>query len=234
MDESLSIPTATSFRTLEVDTLAERRAALKAAGRKLSFTHLIAWAIVQAARDMPVMANSFAEVDGKPHRVTPGAISLGLAVDMQRKDGSRSLVVPVIRDASTLSFESFVTAYDEAVFGARDNKLAPDAYQGAQITLTNPGGLGTVASVPRLMPGQGTIVATGAIGYPAGLASARPEALRELGVEKVMTMTSTYDHRVIQGAESGAFLAEIDRLLGGADGFYDQVRADLGLGAAQV
>ncbi|MEK6228476.1 MAG: biotin/lipoyl-containing protein, partial [Actinomycetota bacterium] len=231
MDESRSIPTATSFRTLEVDTLAERRAALKAAGRKLSFTHLIAWAIVQAARDMPVMANSFAEVDGKPHRVTPGAISLGLAVDMQRKDGSRSLVVPVIRDASTLSFESFVTAYDEAVFGARDNKLAPDAYQGAQITLTNPGGIGTVASVPRLMPGQGTIVATGAIGYPAGLSGVDAGKLGELGVTKVMTMTSTYDHRVIQGAESGAFLKRVDELLQGQDGFYEKVLSALGVDA---
>ncbi|HZI91595.1 MAG TPA: multifunctional oxoglutarate decarboxylase/oxoglutarate dehydrogenase thiamine pyrophosphate-binding subunit/dihydrolipoyllysine-residue succinyltransferase subunit [Thermoleophilaceae bacterium] len=234
MDESLSIPTATSFRTLEVDTLAERRAALKAAGRKLSFTHLIAWAIVQAARDMPVMANSFAEVDGKPHRVTPGAISLGLAVDMQRKDGSRSLVVPVIRDASTLSFESFVTAYDEAVFGARDNKLAPDAYQGAQITLTNPGGIGTVASVPRLMPGQGTIVATGAIGYPAGLTGVDAGNLGELGVTKVMTMTSTYDHRVIQGAESGAFLKRVDELLQGQDGFYEKVLSALGVDADRV
>ena len=229
MEESRSIPTATSFRTLEVDTLAERRAALKAAGRKLSFTHLIAWAIVQATRDMPVMANSFAEADGKPQRVTPGAISLGLAVDMQRKDGSRSLVVPVIHDASTLNFESFVAAYDEAVFGARDNKLTPDAYQGAQITLTNPGGIGTVASVPRLMPGQGTIVATGAIGYPAGLTGIDADKLGELGVSKVMTMTSTYDHRVIQGAESGAFLKRVDELLQGADGFYEQVLSALGV-----
>nr|MBA3305719.1 2-oxo acid dehydrogenase subunit E2 [Thermoleophilaceae bacterium] len=213
MDESRSIPTATSFRTLAVDRLAERRTTLKGAGRKLSFTHLIAWAIVRAIHDMPVMAHSFAEVDGKPHRVTPGTLSLGLAVDMQRKDGSRSLVVPVIRDAGTMTFSDFVAAYDEAVAGARDNKLAPDAYAGAQITLTNPGGIGTVASVPRLMPGQGTIIATGAIGYPPGLAQADPAKLAELGVAKVMTMTSTYDHRVIQGAESGAFLKRIDELL---------------------
>ncbi len=220
MDESRSIPTATSFRTLEVDVLADRRSTLKAAGRKLSFTHLIAWAIVKATDELGVMAHSFAEVDGKPHRVTPGTVSLGLAVDMQRKDGTRSLVVPVIRDASTKTFAEFVTAYDEAVAGARDNKLPPDAYSGAQITLTNPGGIGTVASVPRLMPGQGTIVATGAIGYPAGLAQVEAERLTELGVAKVMTMTSTYDHRVIQGAESGSFLKRIDELLQGADGFY--------------
>src|SRR5215218_5951159 len=234
MDESRSIPTATSFRTLPVDALAARRAALKAAGKKLSFTHLIAWAIVRATDDMPVMANAFAEVDGKPHRVTPSAVSLGLAVDVERKDGSRSLVVPVIHDASRLSFADFVAAYDAAVAGARDNKLQPDAYQGANITLTNPGGIGTVASVPRLMPGQGTIVATGAIGYPPGLAQADPRQLGELGVAKVMTMTSTYDHRVIQGAESGQFLARVDELLQGADGFYEDVFRALEVDPAQV
>ncbi len=234
MEDSRSIPTATSFRTLPVDTLATRRTELKAAGRKLSFTHLIAWAIVKATDDMPVMANSFAEVDGKPHRVTPGAVSLGLAVDMQRKDGTRSLVVPVIHGASEMSFTEFVAAYDEAVAGARDNKLAPDAYQGAQITLTNPGGIGTVASVPRLMPGQGTIVATGAIGFPPGLAQADPGALKEMGVAKVMTMTSTYDHRVIQGAESGAFLKRIDELLQGDDGFYADVLEALGVSSERM
>jgi 2-oxoglutarate decarboxylase len=234
MDESRSIPTATSFRTLPVDALAARRGALKAAGKKLSFTHLIAWAIVRATDDMPVMANAFAEVDGKPHRVTPSAVSLGLAVDAERKDGSRSLVVPVIHDASKLSFADFVAAYDAAVAGARDNKLQPDAYQGANITLTNPGGIGTVASVPRLMPGQGTIVATGAIGYPPGLAQADPRQLGELGVAKVMTMTSTYDHRVIQGAESGQFLARVDELLQGADGFYENVFRALDVDPMQV
>ncbi|MEX2413151.1 MAG: 2-oxo acid dehydrogenase subunit E2, partial [Thermoleophilaceae bacterium] len=233
MDESRSIPTATSFRTLAVDALARRRGALKAAGKRLSFTHLIAWAIVRATDDMPVMAHSFREVDGKPHRVTPDAVNLGLAVDVERKDGARSLVVPVLHGASRLSFPDFVAAYDEAVAGARDNTLAPDAYQGAQITLTNPGGIGTVASVPRLMPGQGTIVATGAIGYPPGLAQANPRQLAELGVAKVMTMTSTYDHRVIQGAESGRFLARVDELLQGADGFYDSLFAALGVDIAK-
>jgi multifunctional 2-oxoglutarate metabolism enzyme len=234
MDESRSIPTATSFRTLPVDSLAAHRAQLKAAGKKLSFTHLIAWAIVKATIDMPVMANSYAEADGKPQRVIPGATSLGLAVDVERKDGTRSLVVPVIRDASSLEFPDFVAAYDEAVVGARDNTLPPDGYQGANVTLTNPGGIGTVASVPRLMPGQGTIVATGAIGYPPGLAQADPEKLSEMGVAKVMTMTSTYDHRVIQGAESGAFLKRVDELLQGADGFYDSVFTALGVESGRV
>ena len=231
MDESRSIPTATSFRTLQVDVLDARRRELKDAGRKLSFTHLIAWAVVQAARDMPVMGNSYTEQDGKPQRVVPAAISLGLAVDVERKDGTRSLVVPVLANASQLGFADFVASYDELVAGARDNTLAPDAYAGANISLTNPGGIGTVASVPRLMPGQGTIVATGAIGYPPGLTGVTPEALKELGVQKVMTMTSTYDHRVIQGAESGAFLRRVDQLLQGEDGFYDGVLDSLGLDA---
>ncbi len=229
MNESRSIPTATSFRTLPVDTLDARRRVLKDAGKKLSFTHLIAWAIVEATRDMPVMSHAYAEQDGTPLRVTPDGVSLGLAVDVERKDGSRSLVVPVIKQADELDFPTFAARYDEAVAGARDNTLPPEAYQGANITLTNPGGIGTVASVPRLMPGQGTIVATGAIGYPPGLGSVDPAKLRELAVSKVMTMTSTYDHRVIQGAESGAFLRRIDQLLQGEDGFYEQIFGTLGV-----
>jgi 2-oxoglutarate dehydrogenase E1 component len=229
MNDSRSIPTATSFRTVPVALLDARRRELKASDRRLSFTHLIAWAIVQAARDMPVMGNAYAEKDGKPQRVMPAAISLGLAVDVERKDGTRTLVVPVLEDAGEMGFADLVARYDELVAGARDNTLPPDAYQGANITLTNPGGLGTVASVPRLMPGQGTIVATGAIGYPPGLSGVEPKRLAELGIEKVMTMTSTYDHRVIQGAESGSFLRRIDELLQGEDGFYDGVFEALGL-----
>src|SRR3954466_12886999 len=219
MDQSRSIPTATSFRTLEVDTLDQRRAALKAGGKKISFTHIIAWAIVKAAQKMPVMGNSFEERDGKPFRIVQGGLGLGLAVDVERKDGTRSLVVPVIHNVGALTFEQFVKAYDEAVIGARDNTLGADAYQGANITLTNPGGIGTVASVPRLMPGQGTIIAAGALGYPAGFKS----RAKDLGVSKVLTMTSTYDHRVIQGAESGEFLKTIDGLLQGEDSFYEEI-----------
>src|SRR4051812_40622383 len=230
MNESRSIPTATSFRTLEVDTLDGRRKQLKGAGKKLSFTHLIAWAIVQAAKDMPVMTNAYAESeDGKPQRVIPEGVSLGLAVDVERKDGTRSLVVPVLHQANELDFPSFAARYDELVVGARDNTLKPDAYAGANISLTNPGGIGTVASVPRLMPGQGTIVATGAISAPPGLKNVDPVKLRELGVGKVMTMTSTYDHRVIQGAESGQFLRRIDELLQGEAGFYESVFRELGV-----
>jgi len=231
MDESRAIPTATSFRTIPVDALDGARKELKGEGKKLSFTHLIAWAIVRAAEDWPVMGHSYAEAGGKPQRVAPVSLSLGLAVDVERKDGTRSLVVPVIHGAGELDFATFVARYDELVAGARDNTLAPDAYQGANVTLTNPGGLGTVASVPRLMPGQGTIVAAGAIGYPPGLTAVDPDRLRELGVQKVTTMTSTYDHRVIQGAESGSFLRRIDQLLQGEDGFYDTVFGALGLSA---
>jgi multifunctional 2-oxoglutarate metabolism enzyme len=226
MEESRSIPTATSFRTVPVAVLEQRRSQLKEAGRRISYTHLIAYAIALAATvDMPVMANHFAETEGKPYRVDDGACNLGLAVDVEKKDGSRTLMVPVIRDAGRLSFDGFVRAYDALVQRARTNTLTADDLSGANVTLTNPGGIGTVASVPRLMVGQGTIVATGAIGYPPGLASVGPQ----IGAEKVMTMTSTYDHRIIQGAESGRFLAQIDSSLQGEAGFYERVFEDLGL-----
>ncbi len=225
MEESRSIPTATSFRTLTVTTLDARRRELKAAGRKVSFTHLIAYAIARAGEDMPVMGNHFAEIEGKPHRVLDGQVNLGLAVDVEKKDGSRTLMVPVIRDAGRLPFDSFLAAYDALVEKARTNTLTTDDLMGANVTLTNPGGIGTVASVPRLMPGQGTIVATGSIAYPAGLANVGAM----IGADKVMTMTSTYDHRIIQGAESGRFLARIESYLQGEDGFYDELFAALGV-----
>ena len=225
MQQSLSIPTATSFRTLTVTMLDARRRELKAAGRPVSFTHLIAYALARAGETMPVMATHFAEIEGRPHRIDDGQVNLGLAVDVEKKDGSRTLVVPVIRDAALLTFERFVEAYDALVEKARTNALSADDLQGANITLTNPGGIGTIASVPRLMPGGGTIVATGAIAYPPGLAGVGAS----LGVEKVMTMTSTYDHRIIQGAESGRFLAEIERRLQGEQNFYEEVFAALGL-----
>ncbi len=225
MDESRAIPTATSFRTLTVTQLEGRRRELKAAQKKVSFTHLIAYAIARAADDMPVMAEHFEEVDGKPHRVNDGQVNLGLAVDVQKKDGTRTLMVPVIRDAGRLSFESFLTAYDGLVEKARTNTLTADDLVGGNVTLTNPGGLGTVASVPRLMNGQGTIVATGSIAYPVGLGNVGAE----LGAEKVMTMTSTYDHRIIQGAESGRFLALIEEYLQGEHDFYGSVFASLGV-----
>ena len=173
---------------------------------------------------MPVMANHFLDLDGVPHRVQDGAANLGLAVDVEKKDGSRTLMVPVIRDAGRLSFREFLDAYNALVEKSRTNALTPDELTGGNLTLTNPGGLGTSASVPRLMVGQGTIIATGSIAYPPGLDAIGPA----IGAEKVMTMTSTYDHRIIQGAESGRFLARIDEYLQGQDGFYEAVFSSLG------
>ena len=225
MDESREIPTATTVRTIVVDTLDGRRRQLKEAGAKVSFTHLIAYAIVRAASEMAVMADHFDHLDDRPARVRDGVINLGLAVDVERRDGSRTLMVPVIRDAGAQGFDAFLAAYDALVEKARTNTLTADDLVGANLTLTNPGGLGTTASVPRLMKGQGTIVATGQIGFPPGLA----EIGERIGAQRVMTLTSTYDHRIIQGAESGRFLARVEALLTGEDGFYDDVFAALGV-----
>jgi multifunctional 2-oxoglutarate metabolism enzyme len=237
MERSRDIPTATSFRTISVDVLDARRRELNLAlastgtAGKVSFTHLIGFAIARAAKERPEMTAHFARTaDGKPARVA-GNPHLGIAVDSTRKDGSRFLVVPVIRDAATRSFGDFRAEYERLIERARNNTLSADELQGATITLTNPGGIGTVASVPRLMPGQGAIIAAGAVGYPPELASIAEARLRELGASKVMTLTSTYDHRVIQGAQSGEFLARVAALLDGADDFYEDVFAGLGLPA---
>jgi 2-oxoglutarate decarboxylase len=240
MERSRDIPTATSFRSVAVDILDARRrqlnGALAAAGKtgKVSFTHLIGYAIARAAGASPAMTTHFARTqDGKPARV-PGPAHLGLAVDSVRKDGSRSLVVPVIRDAAKRAFNDFRDEYERLIERARSGTLSVEELQGATLTLTNPGGIGTVASVPRLMPGQGTIIAVGAIGLPAEWRNVPEASLRELRIGKVMTMSSTYDHRVIQGAESGEFLGRIESLLDGADGFYEDVAASLGLNLAPL
>ena len=228
MEQSLSIPTATSFRTLAVDVLDARRkelnAAIKAAGRseKISFTHLIAYALARTAHEMPCITYSFRRENGQPVRVEPG-IHLGLAVDTERKDGSRFLVVPVIKNADALNFVQFRTQYEELVSKARDNKLTADDLQGASFTLTNPGGIGTMASVPRLTAGNGAIIAVGALGYPPEFGNANEQTLRSFGISKIMQMTNTYDHRVIQGAQSGDFLRRVDDLLRGKDGFYETI-----------
>jgi 2-oxoglutarate decarboxylase len=237
MEQSLTIPTATSFRTFGVGTLEARRAelnaALKAAGRteKISFTHLIAFALVCVAREFPAIVTSFRREGATANRVENG-VALGIAVDTERKDGSRFLVVPVIKNAANLDFPAFRAVYELLVQKAREGKLAADDLSGASFTLTNPGGIGTVASVPRLTAGQGSIIAAGAIGYPPGFAKADPGALRELGVEKILTLTSTYDHRVIQGAQSGEYLKRVDDLLQGQAGFYDALFESLQLGRA--
>jgi multifunctional 2-oxoglutarate metabolism enzyme len=231
MDESRSIPTATSFRTMTVTAMDGRRKELKNAGEKVSFTHLIAYAIALAVQqEMPVMSNHFDSEDGKPVRVDDGAVNLGIAVDVEKKDGSRTLMVPVIRDAGRMAFKDFKAAFDALIDKARTNTLTADDLTGGNITLTNPGGIGTVMSVPRLMVGQGTIIATGSIAYPVGLGNIGAV----IGAEKVMSMTSTYDHRLIQGAESGRFLKTIEDYLQGEKGFYEGVFAsmDVQLGPA--
>jgi 2-oxoglutarate decarboxylase len=237
MEQSLTIPTATSFRTLGVGALeakrAELNAALRGAGRneKVSFTHLIAFALVRAASQDQAIVTSFRREGASSARVESG-VALGIAVDTERKDGSRFLMVPVIKHAASLDFVAFRSTYEDLIGRARDGKLAADDLTGATFTLTNPGGIGTSASVPRLMAGQGTIIAAGAIAYPPGLAHANDQALKQLGVEKTLTLTSTYDHRVIQGAQSGEFLKRVDELLQGQDGFYDAVFAGFGFATA--
>ncbi|HEX2264771.1 MAG TPA: 2-oxo acid dehydrogenase subunit E2, partial [Solirubrobacterales bacterium] len=238
MDESRAVPTATSFRTIAVDTLDAKRkainAVLKDRGLKVSFTHLVAWAIVQATKDFPVMVRVFEQRDGKPHAIDGSPVNLGIAVDVEKKDGSHSLMVPAIKNAGELDFTGFHSHYEELIARTRENKLSADDFQGTNISLTNPGGIGTMASVPRLLSGQSAIIATGSIAYPPEWKHASPERLKQLGVSKVMTLTSTYDHRVIQGAESGAFLRRVEELLQGEDGFYESVASDLGFEPAVV
>jgi 2-oxoglutarate decarboxylase len=217
MTESLAVPTATSFREIDVAMLEAERATLNAAlpPRKISYTHLLAFAVAQAAAVHSGMAAFYREIEGHPHRVEPARIGLGLAVDVEQRDGARLLLVPIIAGADDLTFPEFIAAFDDLVERARTGRLSADDLAGGTITLTNPGTLGTSASVPRLLAGQGAIVATGAV--------------RQVGGRRLMTISSTYDHRVIQGAQSGRFLATIDELLQGSDGFYDYIATSLGL-----
>ncbi len=232
MAASLAIPVATSQRQLPMRVIEEnrniinKRRALQ--GRsKLSFTHLIAWAIVKALKTNPSLNHAFAENGGEPFRVVRNQVNIGLAVDVAGKDGSRSLKVPNVKNADTMNFAQFVAAYDDIVTRARTNKLQISDFEGTTISLTNPGTVGTLGSIPRLMPGQGAIIATGAIDYPAEFAAASEETKALLGLSKVLTVTCTYDHRIIQGAESGAFLGALQQLLMGGDGFFEGVFHDL-------
>ena len=233
MNESRQMPTATSFRTLAVDTLDAKRKAINSQlaerGLKVSFTHVIAWAIVRAAHEFQVMARTYEERDGKPFVVENSQINLGIAVDVERRDGSRGLMVPVVKAANGQDFAGFHSSYEDLISKTRENKLTADDFAGTNMTLTNPGGIGTVASVPRLLQGQGTIIATGSIAYPAEWAHATADRIKALGISKVMTMTSTYDHRIIQGAESGQFLRRIDQFLQGEDSFYEELASELGI-----
>ena len=232
MEASLSLPTATSVRTLPVKVLEENRRLLNqhlAArnGLKISYTHIIAYAMVRALQELPSMNAAFARIGGIPHRTDRSQVNVGLAIDLTRKDGTRSLAVPNVKDAGSMDFAAFVDAYDTLVRKARGNALDPSDFLDTSITLTNPGTVGTVASIPRLMPGQGAIIATGAINYPSEIQGMSAESRSTLGFSKVMAMTCTYDHRVIHGAESGQFLARIHSLLLGDDNFYDQLFSHL-------
>ncbi len=228
MDASLSVPTATSVRSVPVKLLWDNRVVInnhlaRARGGKVSFTHVIGFALVKALRDYPEMNNGYDDVDGKPHLVQPAHINLGLAIDLPKSDGSRQLLVPSIKAAERMDFAAFWTAYEDVIRRARNNKLEVSDFQQTTISLTNPGTIGTNHSVPRLMKGQGCIIGVGSMEHPPEFQGASEETLTRNAISKVMTLTSTYDHRVIQGAQSGEFLRRVHQLLLGADGFYDEI-----------
>jgi 2-oxoglutarate decarboxylase len=228
METSLTVPTATSVRSLPVKLLIDQRVVInnhlrRARGGKVSYTHLIGYAMVQALKTVPEMNNGYELVDGKPTMVVPAHVNLGLAIDLPRPDGTRQLLVPSIKSCERLDFAQFWTAYEEMVKKARAGSLTVEDFAGTTITLTNPGTIGTNHSVPRLMQGQGAIIGVGSMEYPPEFQGSDPDRLSDMSVSKIMTLTSTYDHRVIQGAQSGVYLARLHALLLGEDGFYDDV-----------
>ncbi|MBN2318215.1 MAG: multifunctional oxoglutarate decarboxylase/oxoglutarate dehydrogenase thiamine pyrophosphate-binding subunit/dihydrolipoyllysine-residue succinyltransferase subunit [Acidobacteria bacterium] len=234
MEASLAVPTATSYRTIPVKLLDENRKIineyLDAEGKnRISFTHLISWAIVCALRDHPGINASFDLIDGAPHRRLNKGINLGIAVDSARKDGTRTLLVPNIKNVETLSFRGLLQAYNEILERVRKGVFTPSDFQNTTVTLTNPGTVGTFFSVPRLVQGQGSVIATGSIEYPSEYHAWSSEALSSLGLSKVMNISCTYDHRIIQGAESGEFLGRVKGLLMGEDSFYENIFDDLQL-----
>ncbi|MFI7002948.1 multifunctional oxoglutarate decarboxylase/oxoglutarate dehydrogenase thiamine pyrophosphate-binding subunit/dihydrolipoyllysine-residue succinyltransferase subunit [Nocardia sp. NPDC050175] len=230
---SLTIPTATSVRAIPAKLMIDNRLVInnhlaRTRGGKISFTHLLGFAIVKAVNSFPNMNRHFAEIDGKPNAIAPAHTNLGLAIDLPGKDGSRSLVVAAIKGTEEMTFGQFHTAYEDVVRRARDGKLTADDFAGVTISLTNPGTIGTVHSVPRLMPGQGAIIGAGAMEFPAEFQGMSDERIADIGVGKLITLTSTYDHRIIQGAESGDFLRTIHQLLI-SDEFYDEIFHGLGV-----
>jgi multifunctional 2-oxoglutarate metabolism enzyme len=233
MEASLAVPTATSQRQIPIKLLEENRRVinqyLAAAKRKVSYTHIIAYAIIKALKTFPQLNDSFDAADGAAYRLRHSGVNFGVAVDVTKKDGSRTLLVPNLKGADKMSFRQLLDAYDDVVKRARGGKLQIEDFQGTTISLTNPGTIGTTASNPRLMQGQGVIVATGAIEYPPEYQAMSPESLSRIGISKIITLTSTYDHRIVQGAESGAFLARLDEMLRGQHEFYDDIFSDLGI-----
>jgi 2-oxoglutarate decarboxylase len=239
MEASLAVPTATSQRRIPVKLLEENRRIINTHLHdndrgKASFTHLIAFAMLRALENFPQMNDGFETVDGQALRLKRESVNLGIAIDLEKKDGTRTLLVPNIKHANRMRFSEFLEAYDDVVTRARAGKLQIPDFQGTTISLTNPGTIGTVASTPRLMPGQSLIVATGAIEYPAEYQSIHPSIVPQLGISKAITISSTYDHRIVQGAESGAFLARVHELLLGKDKFYENIFLDLGIAHAPL
>ncbi|HEY5135189.1 MAG TPA: multifunctional oxoglutarate decarboxylase/oxoglutarate dehydrogenase thiamine pyrophosphate-binding subunit/dihydrolipoyllysine-residue succinyltransferase subunit [Candidatus Nanopelagicales bacterium] len=232
MEESLSVPVATSVRAVPVKLLIDNRVVInnhlaRGRGGKVSFTHLIGWALVQALKTMPSMNSGFAHVDGKPAVLQNERVNLGIAIDLAKPDGGRQLLVPNIKNADRMDFATFWSTYEELVRKARGGKLVVDDFTGTTVSLTNPGGIGTVHSVPRLMQGQGAIIGVGAMDYPAEWQGAAQETIDRHAISKITTLTSTYDHRIIQGAQSGEFLRLVHQLLLGEHEFYDGVFAAL-------
>ena len=232
MDQSLTVPTATSVRTVPAKLMIDNRIVInnhlrRARGGKVSFTHLIAWAMIKALKELPGQNVFYDEVDGKPVAVHPANINLGIAIDMPKPDGTRGLVVPGIKRAQHMGFADFLVAYEDVVKRARDGALTADDFSGNTISLTNPGGIGTEHSVPRLMRGQACIIGAGALEYPAEFQGSSKRTLADLGIGKTITLTSTYDHRVIQGAGSGEYLKKVHELLIGGEGFYEEIFASL-------
>jgi len=228
MAASVSIPLATSQRTIAVKVMDENRRIINQHRTvlglsRVSYTHLIGWAVVKALEEIPGLNQAYAEKDGAAYRVVHPQVNLGVAVDIGGKDGARNLLAPNIKNAGALSFQEYLNSFDDLVSRARNGKLATADFQGTTISLTNPGTVGTMSSNPRLMLGQGAIIASGAIDYPAEYHGTAAETRAILGISKVMTLTCTYDHRIIQGAESGAFLGKVQALLDGKDGFYEEV-----------
>jgi len=232
MDASLEVPTATSVRTIPAKLLIDNRIVInshlaRTRGGKVSFTHIIGYAIVRALKEFPSQNVYYDEIEGRPAAVQPANINFGLAIDIPKEDGTRALLVPNIKRAQRLNFAEYLNAYEDLVKRARDNKLTAGDFAGSTVSLTNPGGIGTVHSVPRLMKGQGCIIGAGALDYPAEFQGMNDAQLSKLGVSKTITLTSTYDHRVIQGAGSGEFLKKVHELLLGERGFYDEIFSDL-------
>ncbi|MDT7728458.1 MAG: multifunctional 2-oxoglutarate metabolism enzyme [Actinomycetota bacterium] len=234
MDASLTVPTATSVRAVPAKLMADNRIVInnhlkRTRGGKISFTHIIGYAMVRALQQFPNMNRHYKLVDGKPFSVTPEHVNFGLAIDMKGKEGARTLVVASIKATENMTFLQFWQAYEDIVKKARTNKLTADDFAGTTISLTNPGGIGTNHSMPRLTAGQGAIIGVGAMQYPAAFEGTSEKTLVDLAISKIMTLTSTYDHRIIQGAESGEFLKLIHQLLLGEDGFYDDIFTSLRL-----